>query len=320
MEQWNRKEFEAMVREANKTRNISLYEVQQRTYIKLYKDLHISTGIDPSGEFCSYAPLLSSEDNNLSLAEQRKKIDCFEEIPSFETFQRTFKRELSKILDVMLNQENSLGLFKQGNSYQFSTVQSEVIQNLLYLWTSKYEDAENFSKERYNEISPQFLQDLQKHVCYLLMGCFEDSFDLEELQQTWRKRFKSEIKTEWEKAKERLWESLRILKEVLCYCILDEIAPNDIMDNEIVDAGVDQKSIWSIKDQIKYMVECEGKLTALANEFFDNSVRGQNKAHDEFMEKLESEELFRRILEKDKKKREGQKRSSEDKSNKFFYY
>lgn len=188
--------------------NMNLYKVQQRTYIELYKDLHISTGIELSGKGCLYAPLLNNEDKNMSLAKQVKKIERSGVAPSFETFQRTFRRELPKILNVMLNQENSLELFKQGDEYQFSTVQSVVVQKLLHLWITDYENAQNFSKERYDEVDPQFLQNLQNGVRYLLMGCLEDKFDLNEMQQTWREKFEcpsksepSESKAEWKEVK-----------------------------------------------------------------------------------------------------------------------
>ena len=306
MEQWNMDNLEAIVREANKTRDMNLYQVQQRTYIKLYKNRHIFTGIDPSRKFCLYEPLLTNEDENMSLAKQVKKIERSEIIPSFETFQRTFRRELPKILNFMLNLENSLELFKQGGEYQFSTVQNVVIQNLLYLWITEDENAQNFSKERYNEVAPQFLQDLQTGVRYLLMGCFEDKFDLEELQQTWKERFEcipkselSELKAEWEKAKERLQESLRDLRETMYCCILDETSPNDIMSIE-----PDQDIVWPIRNQIKYMAVCEKKLDVLIKWLFNNSLRGHNEAYKDINERI---------------KKLKQQKSYEDKPNSFNY-
>ena len=111
MEQWNMDNLGTIVREANKTRNMNLYKVQQRTYIELYKDLHISTGIELSGKGCLYAPLFNNEDKNMSLAKQVKKIERSGVAPSFETFQRTFRRELPKILKESLIKEHESQIY-----------------------------------------------------------------------------------------------------------------------------------------------------------------------------------------------------------------
>ena len=294
MERWNKKKFETMILESNKIRNVSLYEVLQRAYIEQYKDLHVFCGIDPSGLFCSFSPVLSEEESNLSLSDQAKKIERSGQAPTFEVFKRTAKRQLSTILDTMLNQTDALGIFRQGTSYQFSEAQSATIQSLLLLWTTETDNVANFLDQKYSEVDLDFLLALQNAMRYLLMGCFEDRANLNELQTIWAQKFMlvssppQNQRQRIEEAYEQLLDEYKALRGMLdiFYRFVPKarVLKSEVYEQftaEEIQAALREENASITEEQIKFLNDCQAAIHEL-REKLSETVYGINSMSEAF--------------------------------------
>lgn len=311
MEQWNKEQFEMMILESNKIRNVSLYEVLQRAYIEQYKGVHVLSGIDPSGDFCSFSTIISEEESNLPLCDQVKKIERSGRPPSFEVFKRTAKRQLSTILNTMLDRKDAFRLFWQGTSYRFSDAQSATIQLLLCLWATETDNVSNFLSQKYSEVDPDFLLMLQNAVRCLLMGDLEDRVNLNALQAMWAKKFtcvppppKSQ-KQRIDEAYGQLLEEYKVLGDMLD--IFYQFVPKAmVLNNEVyeqftteeIQAALKEENSSIVEEQIKFLNDCQTAIYEL-REQLSETVYGSNSMSEVF-----SAEIRKAISKKiqDKKK------------------
>lgn len=271
------------IREANRYKNISLYNILHLAFITKYAPYSVKRiyeEVQPDGSIevlVEWENVLSKYKGNISLPEAVKVITASyavdQVIEEFESFKKTSKRRINRFLDTLLGQKDCI---KQFFPDGFSQLQSNDLIHVLLHWKS--EDYESFCRKSYEKVSDDILDFIEGYVFDFVVGGLEDKFNPYELSALWHKKLDIPYATK-----------IQALKEVI------ESELNQVKD--LIWAGIDPRPQTEDMDaQIKFLSRCLRLIIKLKEKITMRSGYMQ-KMMEEEDDKL-IQQIFQQIKEK----------------------
>lgn len=273
------------IREANRYKNISLYNILHLAFITKYAPhsvKRIYEEVQPDGStevLVEWENVLSKYKGNISLPEAVKVITASyavdQVIEEFESFKKTSKRRINRFLDTLLGQKDCI---KQFFPDGFSQLQSNDLIHVLLFWES--EDYESFCREEHEKVSEDIRNYIEDYVFDFVVGGLEDKFNPYELSALWHQKLEFPYETK-----------IQVLKEVI------ESELNQVKD--LIWASIDPKpQAEDMATQLKFLWRCLRLIRKLKEKIIMRSdYMKKTMAEDE--DKL-LEEIHQQITEKHK--------------------
>ena len=277
MEQWNREDRDIeKIREANKTRNVSLYTIAHLAFIAKHAPPNTIKRIyeeqlDGTTEvFVEWENLFINQLEGATLPKAIKAITTLyageRGIPEFSTFQATAKRRINAFLDTLLGEKDCV---KQFFSDGFSKLQAEHLIRIVIHWDS--DKLQQFCGGKYDQVGEPTKSFIQDYVYDFVAECLEDKVCLYELENLWTQRLDDSYVKQKKLLEEQIDDELNDLQGLILSCI-DPKPKSEEMSAQLQFLNDCKQAIVELKEKIVEMSDYMQSQVAREEKKFEEEI------------------------------------------------